>query len=182
MSFDWLIIHMRTEQNSTPHTLCTCRHSRSHTVMHPPPSATIDPHTHTVKQYQCCCYSTGAAGCESVLCLAKEIVYFESVLGLQRVNKYLMTVPPLLSAQAQADDLLTFRHPGLDELLRTELSVTSAGPTPGGIEWESYLWSHLAQMSISRTPPADWTLWLRAKRSFSKISKIIFAINAQYQH
>lgn len=66
-------------------------------------------------------------------------MYFESVLGVQRVNKYLMTVPPLLSAQAQADDLLTFRHPGPDELLRAELSVTSAGLAPGGIEREGYL-------------------------------------------
>lgn len=74
-----------------------------------------------------------------MLCLAKEIVYFESVLGVQQVNKYLMTVPPLLSAQAQADDLLTFRHPGPDELLRAELSVTSVGPAPGGIEREGYL-------------------------------------------
>lgn len=74
-----------------------------------------------------------------MLCLAKEIVYFESVWGVQQVNEYLMTVPPLLSAQAQADDLLTFRHPGPDELLRAGLSVTSAGPAPGGIEKEGYL-------------------------------------------
>lgn len=84
-------------------------------------------------------FSAEAAGCESVLCLAREIVYFESVLGVQQVNEYLMTVPPLLSAQAQADDLLTFRHPGPDELLRAELSVTSAGPAPGGIERQGYL-------------------------------------------
>jgi len=90
-----------------------------------------------------------------VLCLAKEIVYFESVLGVQQVNKYLMTVPPLLSTQAQADDLLTFRHPVPDELLRTELSVTSVGPAPCGIERKGYLWSHLAQMSIAIPPPAD---------------------------
>lgn len=109
--------------------------------------------------------SYSAAGCESVLCLAHEIVYFESVLGVQRVNKYLMTAPPLLSAQVQADDLLTFRHPGPDELLRTELSVTSAAPAPGGIEREGYLWSHLAQMSIARPPPAVWTLRVRGKSS-----------------
>lgn len=109
--------------------------------------------------------SYSAAGCESVLCLAHEIVYFESVLGVQRVNKYLMTAPPLLSAQVQVDDLLTFRHPGPDELLRTELSVTSAAPAPGGIEREGYLWSHLAQMSIARPPPAVWTLRVREKSS-----------------
>lgn len=45
-----------------------------------------------------------------------------------------MTVPPLLSARAQADDLLTFRHPGPNELLRAEVSVTSAAPTPRGID------------------------------------------------
>lgn len=66
-------------------------------------------------------------------------MYFESVLGLQQVNKYLMTVPPHLSSRAQADDLVTFRHPVPDELLRAELSVTSAGPVPGGIETEGYL-------------------------------------------
>lgn len=66
-------------------------------------------------------------------------MYFESVWRVQQVNEYLMTVPPLLSAQAQADDLLTFRHPGLDELLRAGLSVMSAGPAPGGIEKEGYL-------------------------------------------
>ncbi len=66
-------------------------------------------------------------------------MYFESVLGVQQVDEYLMTVPPLLSARAQADDLLTFRHQGPDELLRAELSVTSAGPAPGGIEREGYL-------------------------------------------
>lgn len=111
--------------------------------------------------------SYSAAGCESVLCLAHEIVYFEfeSVLGVQRVNKYLMTAPPLLSAQVQADDLLTFRHPRPDELLRTELSVMSAAPAPGGIEREGYLWSHLAQMSIARPPPAVWTLRVRGKSS-----------------
>lgn len=64
-------------------------------------------------------------------------MYFESVLGVQQVNEYLMTVPPLFSAQA--DDLLTFRHPVPDELLRAELSVTSATPAPGGIEREGYL-------------------------------------------
>lgn len=98
-------------------------------------------------------------GCESGLCPAKEIVYFESVLGIQPVNKYLMTVPPLLSTQTQADDLLTFRHPAADELLRTKLSVTSVGPAPRGIEREGYLWSHLSLVSITRPPPAEWTLF-----------------------
>lgn len=68
--------------------------------------------------------STPGAGCESVPCLPEEIVYFESALGVQRANEYLMTVPPLLSAQV--DDLLTFRHSGPDKLLRAELSVTGA--------------------------------------------------------
>lgn len=93
------------------------------------------------------------------LCLAKTDVHFEIVLRVQQVNKYLMTV----------DDLLTFTHThthtGPDELLRAELSVTSAGPAPGGIEREGYLWSHLAQVSIARPPPADWTLWPRGKAS-----------------
>lgn len=88
-------------------------------------------------------------------------MYFESVLGVQQVNKYLMTVPPLLSSRAQADDLLTFRHPVPDELLRTEPSVTGVGPAPRGIEKDGYLCSNLAQMTIDTTPPADWTLCSR---------------------
>lgn len=64
-------------------------------------------------------------------------MYFESVLGVQRANEYLMTVPPLLSAQA--DDLLTFRHSGPDKLLRAELSVTGATLAPGGIDRQGYL-------------------------------------------
>lgn len=64
-------------------------------------------------------------------------MYFESVLGVQRANEYLMTVPPLLSAQA--DDLLTFRHSGPDKLLRAELSVTGATLAPGGIDGQGYL-------------------------------------------
>lgn len=74
--------------------------------------------------------------------------------------------------QAQADDLLTFRHPGPDELLRAELSVTSAGPAPGGIERQGYLWSHLAQMSIARPPPADWTLRPRGKGDFVRSAEL----------
>lgn len=88
-------------------------------------------------------------------------MYFESVLGVQRANEYLMTAPPLLSAHA--DDLLTFRHSGPDKLLRAELSVTSATPAPGGIDRQAYLRSHLAQMSIGGPPPADRTLRPRAQ-------------------
>lgn len=64
-------------------------------------------------------------------------MYFESALGVQRANEYLMTVPPLLSAQA--DDLLTFRHSGPDKLLRAELSVKGAMLAPGGIDKQGYL-------------------------------------------
>lgn len=64
-------------------------------------------------------------------------MYFESALGVQPANEYLMTVPPLLSAQA--DDLLTFRHSGPDELLRAGLSVTGAMLAPGGIGKQGYL-------------------------------------------
>lgn len=62
-------------------------------------------------------------------------------------DEYLMTVPPLLGAQT--DDLLTFRHPDLDELLRAGLSVSGAAPAPGGISSRVYLPSHLAQTSIN---------------------------------
>lgn len=105
-------------------------------------------------------------------------MYFESVWGVQQVNEYLMTVPPRLSTQA--DDLLTFRHPGPDELLRTALSVMSATPAPGGIEREGYLCSHLAPMSIARPPPADWTLGTRGQGLSLNSAELAFAVDAQF--
>ena len=63
------------------------------------------------------------------------------------MDEYLMRMPPLLGAHT--DDLLTFRHPGLDELLRAALSVSGAAPAPGGITSRVYLPSHLTPMSIN---------------------------------
>lgn len=120
-----------------------------------------------------------AAGYESVLCLEREIEYFESVLGVQQVNKYLMTVSPLLSSRAQADDLLTFRHPVPDELLRAKPSVK--GVEPSGIEKEGYLCSNLTQMTVNTTPPADWTFCSRGNGNYLRSQAARYSAGAAYR-
>lgn len=119
------------------------------TVLLYPASTTRGPHRQPNS------ISTPGAGCESVPCLPEEIVYFESVLGVQRANEYLMTVPPLLSAQA--DDLLTFRHSGPDKLLRAKLSVTGATLAPGGIDRQGYLRLQSRSDVSQRTTTTCWS-------------------------
>lgn len=70
-------------------------------------------------------------------------------------NEYLMTVPPLLSAQA--DDLLTFRHSGPDKLLRAELSVTGAMQAPCGIDEQGYLRSRSRSNVNQRATTTCWS-------------------------